>query len=178
MTFFWSYILYVDMNRKLVLTLILFLLIASAEMRFGSEHFLKLQKQMDENTLVTGAVFPGHVFNEGEQAGTGLTVPWNTFSLWNLEYLSRTGFPLIGDALFDTKKAGVEEVITIALLQRIYPFLTAKLLELPGAERETDLWDEWRKARYKIELANRIACPAAQMKVFNIPPPKIIHLRG
>lgn len=155
-----------------------FLLFASSEMNFSDEHILRLQSHMDKNTLVAGAVLPGHIFKEGEQEGTGLTVPWNTFSVWNLEYLSRTGFPLIGDALFDKKSAGVEEVITIALLQKLYPFLTAKLIKLHGIERETDLWDEWRRSRYRVELANRVRFPDAQMRVFNIPPPKIIHISG
>lgn len=153
------------------------LLIASAEINFFPKHVLELQKHMQEDTLVAGSVFPGHIFSEGEQEGNGRTVPWNTFSLWNLDYLSRTGFPLIGDALFDRKSAGVEEVITIALLQKIYPFLKAKLIKLTGIERETCLWDDWRQARYGAELASRISCPAAQMKVFNIDSPRILHIR-
>lgn len=155
-----------------------FLLLASAEMRFTPQHFYQLQTFMDKDTLVVGAALPGHDFQEGEREGNGKTVPWNTLSLWNLEYLSRTGFPLISDALADGKNAGVEEVSTIALLQKIYPFLAAKLVQLPGIIRETKYWDEWRLKRYQQELDNRISCPAAQMKVFDIPAPKIIHIRG
>ncbi len=154
-----------------------FLLLASAEMRFTSQHFYQLQAFMDEKTLVVGAALPGHDFQEGEREGNGKTVPWNTLSLWNLEYLLRTGFPLISDALADGKNAGVEEVSTIALLQKIYPFLTAKLVQIPGIIRQTKYWDEERLRRYQTELDNRISCPEAQMKIFNIPAPKIIHIK-
>lgn len=155
-----------------------FLLLASSEMRFTPHHLYQLQTFMDKDTLVVGAALPGHDFREGEREGNGRTVPWNTLSLWNLEYLSRTGFPLISDALADGKNAGVEEVSTIALLQKIYPFLAAKLVNLPGITRETKYWDEWRLKRYETELGNRISCPEAQMKVFNIPAPKIIHIKS
>lgn len=155
-----------------------FLLLASAEMRFTPAHFSQLQSFIDKDTLVVGAVLPGHDFQEGERPGNGRTVPWNTLSIWNLDYLSRTGFPLISDALADGKNAGVEEVSTIALLQKIYPFLTAKLVKLTGITREIKYWDEERLQRYQIELANRISCPEAQMKVFNIPAPKIIHINA
>jgi len=152
------------------------ILLASAEMRFSQEEFSQLKIYLDENTLVVGAVLPGHDFQEGERVGNGRTVPWNTFSLWNLEYLSRTGFPLISDAFFNGDKSGVEEVTTIALLQKMYPFLKAKLIKLPGITRETDSWDKWRLERHQRELENRIRCPEAQMKVFNILSPKIIHI--
>lgn len=152
------------------------LLLASAEMRFNQEQFSKLQNHLEQDTLVAGAVLPGHDFQEGEREGNGRTVPWNTFSLWNLEYLSRTGFPLISDAFFNGDKAGVEEVTTIALLQKMYPFLKAKLIQVQGIIRETASWDKWRLARHQRELENRISCPEAQMKVFNIPAPKIIHI--
>jgi len=154
-----------------------FLFLASAEMRFTTQHLDQLRAFMDKDTLVVGAALPGHDFQVGERAGNGRTVPWNTLSLWNLEYLSRTGFPLISDALADGKNAGVEEVSTIALLQKIYPFLAAKLVQLPGIFRDTKYWDEWRLKRYQTELDNRISCPEAQMKIFNIPAPKIIHIK-
>lgn len=153
------------------------ILFASAEMRFAQEHLSQMQSHLDGNTLVVGAALPGHDFIEGEREGNGRTVPWNTLSLWNLEYLSRTGFPLISDAFLNSDKAGVEEVSTIALLQKIYPFLKAKLLQLPGVVRDTSAWDTWRLTRHQRELQNRISCPEAQMKVFNIPPPKVIHLK-
>ena len=72
----------------------------------------------------------------------GRTSPWNTFALWNINKLSKIGFVTVSDGLhidmnptgIQTKSiAGIEEVVTIALLQKLYDPHTemmAKLISL------------------------------------------------
>ena len=74
----------------------------------------------------------------------GRTSPWNTFALWNINKLSKIGFVSVSEGLHvdtsintnaTTKKsiAGIEEVATIALLQKLYnphTEMMAKLISL------------------------------------------------
>jgi len=65
-----------------------------------------------DDTLVAGAVLPGHDYrgggngdgNGGDAGFTsveldGRTCPWNTCAIWNLRKLALTGFPLVADGL-------------------------------------------------------------------------------
>ena len=110
-----------------------------------------------DTTLVCGAVLPGHDYrNEqpppAQQSSTtktptatilnGRTSPWNTFALWNINKLSKIGFVSVSDGLpvdlttttATTKSiAGIEEVATIALLQKLFnphTEMMAKLISL------------------------------------------------
>ena len=47
----------------------------------------------------------------------GNTCPWNTFIVWNLEKLRRTGFPLCSDFV---DPPGMEESAVIALQQKLF----------------------------------------------------------
>lgn len=155
------------------------LLLASVEVNVSTEHLLRLRAHMTKNTLVVGAAMTGHKLKEGKQIGDGYSTPWNVLSLWNLEYLSRVGFPLIGDALFDQRYAGVEEVSAIGLLQQIYPQLTAKLIEISGGvEWKTDDFDAERLAKHLQKMKNKIERPAKQMEILGLPAPEIIHIRS
>ena len=117
-----------------------------------------LFQHMDyDTTLVCGAVLPGHDYrNEqpppAQQSSTtktptttilnGRTSPWNTFALWNINKLSKIGFVSVSDGLHvdlttttaTTKSiAGIEEVTTIALLQKLFnphTEMMAKLISL------------------------------------------------
>lgn len=99
-----------------------------------------------EDTLVCGALLPGHDYYGPSTTKTsndntvttnqrfdpegvatqlnGRTTPWNTLALWNVRKLALTGFSTISDGLLDDNSiggsmAGVEEVVIIALLQRL-----------------------------------------------------------
>lgn len=154
-----------------------FFLSASVETKFTSRQIAQLQTHMDKNTLVVGAALEGHDFQEGEKEGNGRTVPWGTLAIWNLEHLSKSGFPLIGDAPFNPEFAGVEELTTIAWLQYTYPRLTAKLIEVPGIGWKTDDFDPERRKKHEKKMQSKIQRPAEQMKILGIPAPKVIHLR-
>jgi len=130
---------------------------------------------MNEETLVVGAALEGHNLQTGEVEGNGRTVPWNTLSLWNLNYLARTGFPLIGDNPFKPENAGVEELTAIALLQRLYS-VQAKLVAIPGVKWQTDDFDPKRLERHRQKMQSKIERPQQQMKILDIPTPTIIHI--
>ena len=52
----------------------------------------------------------GHEFNDGKNVVRGRSIPWNTLAIWNLDYLSLTGFPLIGDGTGNSRNIGGVEV--------------------------------------------------------------------
>lgn len=156
-----------------------YLLLASAEFAPTQEQVDALATEMDENTLVVGATFADHEFFPGETVGgTGTTVPWNTFALWDTERLSRIGFPLVGDAPFDPKQAGVEEVVTIALFQAFWDNLEAKLVRVAGlgGEWNTNGWSEDRLAKHAAKIESKKVRPAAQLARLCLRPPTVIHI--
>lgn len=153
------------------------LLLASAEFPPKEEQVAALLRHVDDETLVAGARFSEHQFSKGEVEGNGVTVPWNTFALWNLKHLAKLGVPLVGDASFDQKKAGVEEVATIALYQQLFG-LKAKLISIPGFYEDwnTEGWDEERLAKHKAKIASKVSRPEAQLKWAGLSAPTILHI--
>jgi len=150
------------------------LLLVSEKIRFSKEHIEELKSFMDEKTLVVGAKLNGHTFKKGKVRGNGLTVPWSTLAIWNLKYLAKLGFPLIGDALFDKKQAGIEEVSTIALSQTLYPDLKAKLVKISGIKENKENDDK----EYKKKIKSKKSRAEAQMKEIKLRSPIIDHLLG
>ncbi|MEK7118329.1 MAG: hypothetical protein AAB869_01850 [Patescibacteria group bacterium] len=153
------------------------LLLASAEFSPEAHQVDALLAHVDDATLVSGARFSEHAFTEGEVIGTGVTVPWNTFAVWNLCHLVKLGVPLVGDAPFDQKQAGVEEVATIALYQRVFG-LKAKLVSVPGFYEEwnTAGWDEERLRKHQAKIASKVSRPEAQLKWAGLSAPIILHI--
>lgn len=134
-------------------------LLASAEFPPTAEQLIRLGGELDDETLVVGARFAEHQFEPGKEVPIkGSTVPWNTFALWNPSLLSRTGFILMGDAPFDPsgKQAGVEEVATIAIVEKTWD-TQAKLLEVPGIGGDWNMagWNTDRLAAYQRKIASK-----------------------
>ena len=152
-----------------------YFLSASSEMVFAREQVQSLFNHMGETTLVVGAALEGHNLQTGDVLGNGRTVPWNTFALWNLDYLARTGFLLIGDNPFDPTNAGVEELSVVALLQHLYG-VKAKLVAIPGIKWRTDDFDPERLKKHEQKMQSKIERPQQQMEILNIPAPIIIHI--
>ncbi len=88
------------------------LLFTATEYRFPYIFYLSLEVVLHANqvkamamehiaghdVLVVGKRFLNdHRFTEGNQLLDGLTSPWNTASLWNVQQLSRTGFLMVSD---------------------------------------------------------------------------------
>ncbi len=154
------------------------LLLASAEFPPTAEQVQALSVHVDNDTLVAGARFSEHIWKGGQVEGTGSTVPWNTFALWNLKHLAKLGFPLAGDAPFDQKMAGVEEVTAIALYQKLFPHLSAKLVSVPGFYEEWNMdgWDEERRKKHEAKIASKTSRPAAQLAWAELDAPRVIHI--
>ena len=69
-----------------------------------------LKDNFDSNTIVVGPKLQGHEFHEGINDLRGLTCPWNTFAIWSIEHLLKTGFLMISDGLSDVPFSGGVEV--------------------------------------------------------------------
>lgn len=153
------------------------LLLASAEFAPEAHQVEPLLAHVGDDAIVAGARFSEHQFHVGEMEGSGVTVPWNTFALWNLAELAKIGFPLVGDASFDQKMAGVEEVSTIALYQELRG-LKAKLVSVPGFYEEwnTAGWDEERLKKHHAKIVSKVSRPVAQLKWAGLSAPRVIHI--
>ena len=160
------------------------LLLASVEVAdsLTIENIGQLCELIADDVLVVGAAMEGHNVKSSQgidlsiDGADGRSVPWNTLALWDLKYLQRFGFPLIGDALFGPKQAGVEEVSTIALYQKVYPELEALLVVLPGIKWDTADFDEERRKGHEAKMASKVSRPAAQMAELGTKHPFVWHL--
>jgi hypothetical protein len=151
-------------------------IMCSVEIGLTKEILESLARHLDEDTLVVGARLAGHEFRAGENTGSGATTPWNTLAVWNLRYLSRTGFALMGDSPQDPEAAGVEEVATCAVLQKLYPRLLVKLVDVGPVEwKIADLSGE-RISRHIKKIETKKDRAGRQLKSMELPPPKVLHM--
>eukprot|EP00644_Phytophthora_capsici_P010620 jgi/Phyca11/568962/estExt2_Genewise1.C_PHYCAscaffold_300456 len=154
------------------------LILQSLEIDVDAASVEALRSHFDLNRdLVVGAALPGHDFQPNSASQpvelTGLTSPWNTLALWNLEQLTKVGFPLMGDALrleIDGigSAAGIEEVATIAMYQQLYANGTsptiAKLVRVPSIAWQLDgLQDPKRLEWHQKKMASKQQRAAAQI---------------
>ena len=76
----------------------------SLEIRTTRKEVMTILNTMDNKTLLAGKALNGHEFESCRKVAIGgLTCPWNTFAIWNIEYLSRTGFLMVSDGAIDGK---------------------------------------------------------------------------
>ncbi|CAF0805106.1 unnamed protein product [Adineta steineri] len=100
-----------------------FILIQSVEIQCTSQHIDCLRSYLQEdNILCVGAALDGHQIFTNDLNKTylplqGVTSPWNTFAIWNLEKLRRTGFPMCSDFV---NPSGMEDAAVIALQQKLF----------------------------------------------------------
>lgn len=101
-----------------------FVLIQSIEIQCTLDHIDYLRTLInDGNVLCVGVALDGHQkFDESKQDRyilplEGNTSPWNTFALWNLSKLRRTGFPLCSDFV---QPPGMEDSAVIGLQQKLF----------------------------------------------------------
>jgi hypothetical protein len=146
-----------------------------------SDAMFALKSKMDMNTtLVVGAVLQGHQYcdtSDGTEVElTGRTTPWNTLALWNLPKLALTGFLLVSEGLHldeDGKEGagGVEEVCTIAMLQRILPSNSAlaKLVLIAGVQWGQDFGDDkGRKDWHEMKLRSKVTRAKRQLELMGL----------
>lgn len=156
----------------------------SAEMRVSPESINSLLQHMDAQTLVAGAVLPGHDYHANSRRVplNGRTVPWNTLCIWNVAKLALTGFPMVAegvhlsDANDQFVAAGVEEASTIALLQRILGEgnARAKLIPLTGIEWKQDFVGERRQYHDK-KMKSKLERPARHLELLGLKVGRVEH---
>jgi hypothetical protein len=158
----------------------------SAEMSVPKEAVQKLLSatrdhygSVDDDVLVVGARLAGHDYHAQQADGAGVVVslggrtsPWNTLAVWNLRTLALTGFQLVSDALIpddDKNKepwyAGIEEVVAIALLQKLLGAdrAKAKLMHIPGIEWDQNFDDPERKRWHEYKMESKATRGAHQL---------------
>ncbi|KAL4087224.1 hypothetical protein PRIC1_013121 [Phytophthora ramorum] len=169
------------------------LLLQSLEVAVDAASMEALRSHFDiKRDLVVGAALPGHEFQPNPATQpvelSGLTSPWNTLALWNLEQLTKVGFALMGDALrleVDGigSAAGIEEVATIAMYQQLYANstspTTAKLVRVPSIAWQVDgLEDPKRLEWHQKKMASKLQRAAAQIAHFGVAPGRVHHLEA
>ena len=168
------------------------LLLQSLEINVDAASVESLRSHFDlTRDLVVGAALPGHDFQPNPMSQpvelSGLTSPWNTLALWNLEQLSKVGFALMGDALRLEVEgigsaAGIEEVATIAMYQQLYVGstlpTTAKLVRIPSIVWQVGHFeDPKRLAWHEKKMASKQKRAAAQIAHFGgIHPGHVYHI--
>ena len=123
---------------------------------------------------------------------TGRTTPWNTCALWDVRKLALTGFLLVSEGLHYSPsndndgsgsriEGGVEEVVTIATLQRILgpKKACAKLVHIPPhiISWETDNFDNdaGRKEWHEHKMDSKITRAQAQLDLLGLNDGVVIH---
>eukprot|EP00581_Thalassiosira_minuscula_P008596 CAMPEP_0183706554 /NCGR_PEP_ID=MMETSP0737-20130205/3330_1 /TAXON_ID=385413 /ORGANISM="Thalassiosira miniscula, Strain CCMP1093" /LENGTH=289 /DNA_ID=CAMNT_0025933969 /DNA_START=166 /DNA_END=1035 /DNA_ORIENTATION=- len=160
-----------------------YLLAASAEVQLTEEVLGVMKQKLDlERTLVVGTALQGHEYKstigeaEKEVELTGRTTPWNTCSLWNVPKLALTGFLLISEGLHPEEDgtegaSGVEEVCTIATLQRILQpeNAQAKLVSIPGTSWGQDFGnDEKRREWHERKMMSKYSRAKKQLDLLGL----------
>lgn len=166
------------------------LLLASLESSSGlnSANISLLSDNLNDNTLVCGAVLPGHDYQGRDEKRfmevelSGRTCPWNTVAMWNVQKLSMTGFLAVSEGLHagsanSAKSAGVEEVAAIATLQHILTpqCAKAKLIPVPGIRWKQDWQDEGRREWHERKMKSKISRPARHLELLGLSEGKVEH---
>jgi len=145
-------------------------LFQSIEVTIEKKDVEKLFDNMDENTLVVGAkLHEKHGRRSGKQVLDGWNTPWNTLALWNLQKLGLTGFLTISSGNIDGIPGGVEEVVSISLLQHLQPQkMKAKLIRLASVHWDVSWECEHRVKYHDSKMASKQERANAQLEVLHI----------
>ena len=182
------------------------ILFASLEINLSSEDYHYLHRKMNlETDLVVGAALQGHNYISKEVSYKndniinldGRTTPWNTLALWSVSFLGKTGFLYVSEGEgIDGIGGGVEEVVTIALQQKIfddvhktkYPYSKIKtngkmkypraiLLKLPQTEWNVRFDDEGRKTWHENKMKSKLSRAHKQLKQLDLVEyGKVLHI--
>jgi len=128
------------------------LLFQSIEVTIALEDMVKLEKCLEDDTLVVGAkLLEIHANGNEYSTITGWNSPWNTLAIWNLEKLGLTGFLSISSGNLEDIPGGMEEVVTISLLQQLKQGeMKAKVIALQSVDWNTK-WDSKEREIYHIK---------------------------
>lgn len=143
----------------------------SAEVCLSPAAMTSLMGALDRtDALVVGAQLTGHEFAQGAQAITGTTCPWNTLAVWRLDRLLVTGFLTISDGVGSAVgQGGVEEIATVAALQRLLGASAAKavLLQLPASKTcwNVHFDSDSRRKQHAAKMQSKVSRAKAQLDV-------------
>jgi hypothetical protein len=135
------------------------LLFQSIEVEISIDDVEKLESHLTHcNSLVVGAKLNAqHGKNKkGLVALDGWTVPWNTLAMWNIEKLGLLGFLSISSGNLENIPGGIEEAVTISLLQKLKPNeMRAKLIELESLSWNTTWNSKEREVYHKHKMQSK-----------------------
>jgi hypothetical protein len=145
-----------------------------------------LQHAIPDDTLVAGALLGGHTYhhhnNDPNTAGAahsevdldGRTTPWNTLAIWKVSMLALTGFQLVSDGILTDDATepsfGVEEVVAIALLQKVLGSAKAKakLVKVPTVEWDQVFHDEERQKWHESKMNSKLERAGRQLQLMGL----------
>jgi len=153
------------------------LLFQSIELTISLNDMLILEKHLKKDTLVVGAKICEKHCPENLDYPTiinGWTTPWNTLALWNLEKLALTGFLSISSGNLTNIAGGIEEVVTISLLQKLQPkTMKAKVIKLPSVVWNIEWSSEERNDYHRKKMKSKDKRSQIQLKHLNIQAGKV-----
>nr|VFK16084.1 MAG: hypothetical protein BECKLFY1418C_GA0070996_102032 [Candidatus Kentron sp. LFY] len=146
------------------------LVLQSSEVWMEKSGIKAMSRHLGEDTLVVGARMSNtHADSTGVVPLTGLTSPWNTMALWNLDKLAKTGFLTVSGGLLAGVPGGMEEVVTISLLQYIDSNCLAKVLAVPGLYWAIDCMNAERKLLHEAKMKSKYPRAEQQLKYLGVP---------
>jgi hypothetical protein len=147
------------------------LLFQSIEVEISLKDIEKLESHLTNDTLVVGAKLDEqHGSDENIQLPlNGWTTPWNTLALWNIQKLGLIGFLSISSGNHEGIPGGVEEVVTISMLQSLKQNeMKAKVINLQSVVWNTT-WDCDERAKYhKEKMQSKEARSIIQLETLGI----------
>ena len=147
------------------------LLFQSIEVDISLSDMEKLERYLTEDTLVVGAKLHE---TQGEELQIctkldGWHTPWNTLALWDIEKLGLTGFLSISSGNLEDIPGGIEEVVTISLLQQLKPHqMKAKVIDLSSVHWNTKWNSEERKEYHKQKMRTKSERAQVQLEKLGI----------
>ena len=147
------------------------LLFQSIEVEISLEDMIKLEKHLTKDTLVVGAKLHNIHGDEKQVCTTldGCNTPWNTLALWNIEKLGLTGFLTISSGNLENIPGGIEEVVTISLLQQLKSnSMKAKVINLSNVEWTTQWNSEQREKYHQQKMITKNERSKIQLKKLGI----------
>ena len=147
------------------------LLFQSVEVDISLSDMEKLERYLSDDTLVVGARLH-KIHGEELQLCTqldGWHTPWNTLALWDIQKLGLTGFLSISSGNLKGIPGGIEEVVTISLLQQLKPSqMKAKIIDLTSVQWNTKWSSKERKAYHEQKMKTKSKRAQIQLKKLGI----------
>lgn len=154
------------------------LLFQSIEVEISIKDMVELESYLTDDTLVVGAkLLDRHGHEEEICTIDGWTTPWNTLALWNINKLGLTGFLSISSGNLPEIPGGVEEVVTISLLQHLKKDeMKAKIIDLPSVIWQTEWECEDREKYHEAKMASKDERSQIQLKTLGIKAGSVIMI--